>query len=325
MIQEKIHIEKFVAKNFFNAVFQENINESDLAETDHLKNEPDIIYENIGVEIGALLSSENMLKDKYVVEFIKKLNQEISGKIDSNIIVKLYLQIDKQSLIYAPIEKNNRFTNLTPFLTRIEVIRYKDYKFKEQVCIAQIGLHREEDFPIFRNTKKFKRFLNDLIEILSVVPNKEGDVRGYSIDLAKVTTEVEQVNMIGKYFNNSILDKFRKDKYAGHYDKQYLLLHNYNPFSIGLFTTDVHFYSHYKDYVKNKIHELIQTHDSLKIYDNIYFIDFSISMDANNCEITDFKEYEPKKLENPLEVNFHIGTDFSCERLTLDKNNIIRD
>ena len=286
MTQEKIHIEKFITKSFFNKVFQESLNENDLDETDHLKNEPDIIYDNIGVEIGALLSSENMLKDKYVVDFLKKLNQEILDKIDSNIIVKLYFQIDKQSLTYAPIEKNKQFTNLTPFLTRLEVIRYKGKKFKEQVCIAQKGLHREEDFPIFRNNKKFIRFLNDLVKILSAVPNKEGDVRGYSIDLAKVTMETEQINMLDKYFNKSILDKFRRDKYAGNYDKQYLILHNYNPFSIGIFTTDVHFYSHYKDYVKNKIHELINTYDSLKIYDNIYFIDCSISMDGNDFEIT---------------------------------------
>jgi len=108
MTQEKIHIEKFITKSFFNKVFQESLNENDLDETDHLKNEPDIIYDNIGVEIGALLSSENMLKDKYVVDFLKKLNQEILDKIDSNIIVKLYFQIDKQSLTYAPIEKNKQ-------------------------------------------------------------------------------------------------------------------------------------------------------------------------------------------------------------------------
>ena len=325
MANEKIHIERFVAKNFLNKIFQYELKESNLGETDHIKHEPDIIYKNIGMEIGALLSSENMLKDKFVNDFLKKLNKDISGKIDSNLIVKLFFQIDKQSLKYEPVEGNIRHTNLTQFLTRIEVVRHKGYSFKEQVCIAQKGLHREEDFPIFKNNKKFNRFLKDLIEILSYTPNKEGDVRGYSIGLAKAVEEKEQVDMLGKYFNRSIQDKFERDKYTGEYEKQFLLLHNYNPLSKGKFTTDMHFYSHYKDYVKNKISELIKKHKSFDIYDNLYFLDFSISADCHNFELTDFKTYNPKVLSKPLEINFHIGTDFSCERLSLDKNNFEKE
>ena len=325
MKQEKIHIERFVAKSFLNKIFGEKLAESDFRETNHIKHEPDIIYKNIGIEIGALLSSENTLKDKFVNNFLEKLNNEISGKIDANLIVKLFFQIDKQSLTYKPIEKNAKYTNLTPFLTRIEVIRYKGYSFKEQVCIAQKGLHREEDFPIFTNTKKFNRFLNDLVKILSFTPNKEGDVRGYSIDLSEVLEEKHQVDMLGKYFNKSILDKLEKDKYKGKYEKQFLLLHNYNPLSNGRFTTDMHFYSHYKDYVLNKISNLIRENNSFEIYDNVYFLDFSISPNSQNFILTDFRTYEPKKLEKPLEINFHIGIDFSCERLTLDKNNFKKD
>ena len=321
MKDEKRHIETFVAKSFINAIFRENISENYLEETDHIKHEPDIIYKNLGIEIGALLSSENISKDKRVNDFLKKLNQNISGKIDANLIVKLFFQIDKQSLRYEPIDKNAKYTNLTPFLTRIEVVRYKEYSYKEQVCIAQKGLHREEDFPIFKNNKKFNRFLNDLVEILSYTPNKEGDVREYSIDLSKVVERKPQVDMLGKYFNRSILDKFENDKYKGEYEKQFLLLHNYNPISKGRFTTDIHFYSHYKDYVKNKISELIKSYNSFDIYDNVYFLDFSISFNNQNFELTDFKNFNPKVLSKPLEINFHIGNDFSCERLRLDENN----
>lgn len=325
MMQEKIHIEKFVAKSFLNEITEDKLNESDLGETDHIKHEPDIIYKNIGIEVGALISSENMLKDKFVDAFLKKLNKNISGKIDENLIVKLFFQIDKQSLKYEPIEKNEKYTNLTPFLTRIVAARHKGYSFKEQVCVAQKGLHREEDFPIFKNEKKFSRFLKDLVEILSYTPNKEGDVREYSIDLSKVVDEKQQVDMLGKYFNKSILDKFEKDKYKGGYQQQFLLLHNYNPISKGNFTTDMHFYSHYKDYVKNRISELIKKHKSFEIYDNVYFLDFSISIDNKNFELTDFRAFNPKVLPTPLEVNFHVGTDFSCEQLTFDKNNFEKE
>lgn len=325
MKQEKLHIENFVAKSFLNKNYGEKLNESDFEETNHIKNEPDIIYKNIGIEIGALLSSENMLKDKFVVNFLEKLNQNISGKIDANLIVKLFFQLDKQSLNYKPTEKNAKYTNLTPFLTRIEVIRYKGYSFKEQICIAQKGLHREEDFPIFKNNKKFNLFLNDLVEILSYTPNKEGDVRGYSINLSEVFEEIQQVDMLGKYFNRSILDKLEKDKYKGEYENKFLLLHNYNPLSNGRFTTDMHFYSHYKDYVLNKISDLIKENNSFEIYDNVYFLDFSISPNSQNFILTDFRTYEPKKIAKPLEINFHIGTDFSCGRLTLDRNNFEKD
>ena len=325
MENEKIHIEKFIAKSFLYEIFGEKLNESDLGETDHIKHEPDIIYKNLGIEVGALLSSENMSKDKRISAFLKKLNQNISGKIDANLIIKLFFQIDKQSLKYELIEKNAKYTNLTPFLTRIEVVRYKGYSFKEQVCIAQKGLHREENFPIFKNNKNFNRFLKDLVEILSYTPNKEGDVREYSIDLSEVVDEKQQVDMLGKYFNRSILDKFENNKYKGEYEKLFLLLHNYNPISKGRFTTDMHFYSHYKDYVKNKISELIKRHNSFDIYDNIYFLDFSISLNSQNFELTDFRTYNPKILSKPLEINFHIGTDFSCERLRLDKNNFEKE
>jgi len=323
--QEQLHIENFVAKSFLNKYYGEKLNESDFEKTNHIKHEPDIIYEDIGIEIGALLSSDNMLKDKYANEFLEKLNQEINGKIDANLIVKLYFQIDKQSLEYKPIEKHKEYIYLTPFLSRIEVIRYKGYSFKEQVCIAQKGLHREEDFPIFKNNKKFNRFLNDLIRILSFTPNKDGNARGYSIDLAEVVNEKPQVDMLSKFFNSSILEKFEKDKYKGDYKKQILLLHNYNPISNERFTTDMHFYSHYKDYVLNKISDLIKKNNSFKIYDNVYFLDFSISFNNKSFVLTDFRTYEPKVLSEPLEVNFHIGTDFSCERLTLDNNNFEKD
>jgi len=159
---------------------------------------------------------------------------------------------------------------------------------------------------------------------LSFTPNKEGDVRGYSIDLSEVLEEKHQVDMLGKYFNKSILDKLEKDKYKGEYEKQFLLLHNYNPLSNGRFTTDMHFYSHYKDYVLNKISDLIRENNSFAIYDNVYFLDFSISP-SRQFILTDFRNYEPKKIAEPLEINFHIGTDFSCERLTLDKNNFKKD
>ena len=321
MIQEKIHIEKFIAKSFFNKVFRTNLREGDFKETDHISREPDIIYDNYGIEIGAILSSENIRKDKLVGTFIQKLNKEISGKIDTNLIVKLFFQIDKESFIYKPIEKNIKYTHLTPLLTRIEVVRYKGYSFKDQVCIAQKGLHREEDFPIFKNAKKFKQFLNNLVEILSFTPNKEGDIRGYSIDLAQVVDQKPQVDMLNKYFNKSILEKFEKDKYRGDYKKQFLLLHNYNPISINNFTTDIHFYSHYKDYILNHISKLIKKNDSFKIYDNIYFLDFSISLSNDNFLLTDFKKYKLKFLSEPLEINFHISADFACNRLTSDKNN----
>ena len=321
MEDEKLHIERFIAKNFLNKIDGTNLKESDFTETDHIKHEPDIIYKDFGIEIGALLSNNNIAKDKRTSEFLQKLNKEISGKIDKNLIVKLFFQIDKESFKYKPIEKNIKYTYLTPFLTRIEVVRYKGYSFKEQVCIAQKGLHREEDFPIFKNAKKFKQFLNDLVNILSITPNKEGDIRGYSIDLAQVVDQKPQVDMLNKYFNKSILEKFEKDKYRGDYQKQFLLLHNYNPMSMNSFTTDMHFYSHYKDYVLNHILKLIEKNNSFKIYENIYFLDFSISHNHDNFLLTDFKKYKPKVLSKPLEINFHIGIDFSCNKLTLDKNN----
>ena len=325
MNQEKLHIERFIAKGFLNKLLGSNLIESDFAVTNPNIHEPDIIFDNYGIEIGALLCGENTQKEKYANEFLNKLNKDISGKIDSNLIIKLYLQDDKETLKYKAIELNKQYTYLTQFLTHLEVERYKSYTFKEQICIAQKGLHREEDYPNLKNNKKYSRFLTDLINILNNAPNKEGDVRSYSAKLSEVEKEIPQVDVLGKYFNKSIIAKFEENKYKGDYEKQILLLHNYNPISIGRFTSDKHFYSHYKDYVFNRIYELVNTYNSFAIYDNIYFLDYSLSRDCSFFNLIDFREYTPKELTKPLEGNFHFGVDASCFRIFMDKNNIIKE
>ena len=96
-----------------------------------------------------------------------------------------------------------------------------------------------------------------------------------------------------KFFSNKIVEKFTKDKYSGNFSESILLLHNYNPLVKEIFSSDTHFYTHHKDHIFNKIHNLINENNALTIYDKIFFIDYSLFPNASDCFLVDFSTYKP--------------------------------
>ena len=77
-----------------------------------------------------------------------------------------------------------------------------------------------------------------------------------------------------------------------------------------MFSSDSHFYSHYKDFVFNRIYKLIEKFNSFNIYKKIYFIDYSVFASASDCKIVDFSNYKLKKI-GEFKNEVHIRTRFT--------------
>ncbi len=155
---------------------------------------------------------------------------------------------------------------------------------------------REPIFPSSGENKEFNGFIDELASFVdSLNENDFIDVGGFKQHHSVVTEGTivkDPTNPLDNFLSEKILDKLRKDKYQGDYKTQLLLLHNYSILANREFTSDIHFYSHHRDDIFNYLSELIKNYDSFKIYDGIFFLDFSVYAKNSNYVVIDFKTYE---------------------------------
>jgi len=76
MMQEKKEIELHLSKLFLNQAFSGQVDNDYILFGNDLKKEPDILYKNLGIEIGAVLKEKNQHIDKFEDEFLLKVNNE---------------------------------------------------------------------------------------------------------------------------------------------------------------------------------------------------------------------------------------------------------
>ncbi len=320
-MDEKLEIENIVSLNFINKIDNVKINKEDLIVGKHIKNEPDIIYMQRGIELGAIISSRNTEIDKFEELFFEKINQFVKGKIHNNFWIKLVLQDEREIIRYRPKKEFENYKYLPKYLDGIFVYLYGN-PVKRQVSLNQKSLMRIDIFPNPNNKKQFHGFANELIDFINHISPTEfeknafdtSDFRGSSLCIHYMVCDGEQIdnppNLLDKFFSKKIIEKFKKDKYKGGFKEKILLLHNYNPINKKIFSSDIHFYTHYRDYILNKIYDLIIENNSFEIYDKIFFADYSVYASKDDFKLTDFSTYVKKSLKKSIDNVSHIGVSF---------------
>jgi hypothetical protein len=301
-MNEKEKIEYFVSKKFIEKLYGQIINNKDILMGNHIKNEPDIIYKNSGIEVGAIISAKNTQIEKFEKPFFEKINELVKGKLNHKLLIKLIFQEDKEYVTHTPKANFSQYPTLSKFLDGI-FIHLSETNIETQIKINQIELMRSDTFPNLNN-EEINKFLKELIKFVDTQAKDEFKEKSINKDNCLfshyVVCDGKQIknrpNPLNKFFSDKIIEKFSKDKYSNNYNKKILLLHNYT--LLKGFTSDVHFYQHYRNNIFNKIDELIKQYNSLKIYDEIYFIDFTVSININDVQIINFSNYKPVILKN---------------------------
>jgi len=316
-MQEKEKIERYVFKNFIEKQNNTQIELSQIQMGDPHKKEPDIIFNNESFELGAIISSENTQIDKKVqIDFLNKANKIIKDKLNERLCVKLVFQDDKEDIKHTPKDEFKEYPSLAKYLDGFFIHLYPS-KVKQQIVINQQGLMRVKTFPN-PNKKEIIKFIDELTKFVNTkghyeFKEKAFDSRNsvcshYVVCDGELKTKPSE-DILSKYFPKSILNKLSKNKYTNKYNKKYLIFHNYT-FLKG-FTSDVHFYQHYRNNIFNKIYELIEKSESFKFYNNIYFVDFTKFANNSDAEIIDFSNYNIRKINGNPNSERHIRIDLS--------------
>ncbi len=285
---EKIKLEKEIFKYFIDKHECKDVQLRDIVTGDPQKREPDILYNNIGFELGSVISEINKEIEKHEKALIKRMNELAKDLIPSNYLISLLFQYDKEYEIYQPLEVFKDYKYFTKYLSKIFIKKY-NYDVDGPFAIEQFSSHpRIGMYPNHKYAKDIGLFINDFVVFLNNIDKNafiklrpDCDMINMPIwdrttkDVTKMPLKTED-EIFRRYFSDSIIKKFSENKYHGNFDKKILLLHNFFK-DEDYMSRDVNFYSHYKEYIYQKICNLIKQYNSFEIYDEIYFIDFTVS------------------------------------------------
>jgi len=300
-MSEKKHIELHVSSSFLERKMDVGVNSDELKFGDPHKNEPDILYKDMGIEIGAVLKGTNTHIDHYEEKFLLAASEKIKGKIHSNFQIRLVMQDDTNTVEHTPTQTFKDYKVLPKYLDGIFIYQYDKSTDHQKIVLNQRTRMRALTFPGNTTGKEFVGFVEELISfVLSLAESDFQEQNGNKFHHSVVTNGevVGHQNPLDDFVSPKIVDKLSKDKYSGAYSKQILLLHNYSIAGNTQFTSDIHFYTHHRNDIFNLIFDLISDNDSFRFYSGIYFLDFSVYAFNSNLNLIDFLEYtheEPSK------------------------------
>jgi len=317
-MSEKEHIEAHVAMLFLERTKNIRVTPEALCFGNPEQGEPDILYEDMGVEIGAVLKGTNTQIDIYETKFLQAASERIAGKIPESVQIRLVMQDDKGTVKHTPKPAFQSYKYFPKYLDGIFVLRYDARKVEDKVVLNQKTRMRELTFPGNLNGKEFIGFIDELAEFVTNLQKSDYTDRGECMLHHSVVTDGTVVKQaahpLDDFVSSKIMDKLSKNKYSGTYSTQLLLLHNYSLLGNSQFTSDIHFYSHHRDDVFNLLWNKINEFQSFRFYNGIYFLDFSVYARNSNFELIDFSNYSQRAPSDFLygydEIRCDIGAVF---------------
>ncbi len=294
-MNDKEHIETHVARIFLEVQEGKCLATGDLCFGDPQKCEPDILYQDMGIEIGAVLKGTNTQIDVYEKKFLSAATQRIAGKIPETIQIKLVMQDDMDTIQHSPLPAFQNYKYLPKYLDGIFICHYSTGTVNQKVVLNQKTRMRELTFPKNPNSKEFTRFIDELAEFVNTLKQSDfTEHKGYKLHHSVVTEGKVVKNPshpLDDFVSPKIIEKLSKDKYTGSYTKQILLLHNYSVLGNREFTSDIHFYTHHRNDIFNLLWKQINEHKSFNSYSDIFFLDFSVCAFNSNSKLVDFRDY----------------------------------
>jgi len=310
---EKTVTERFVATKVIEKRFNSKVRATDIRLGNPEISEPDILYMDVGIELGAVLSPRSIQIDKFEETFLREANAGIRGRIPVNIVLRLVFHEDQNRVATRPTPEFSGFRQLPKYLAGIFLYKY-EHPLATQISLNQKGLLRQSNLPNVNHPREFRRFMDELIRLVNGLSDTEFEKRSFDNSdfrgncrcihfLVSVPAEEAgardrvSTDPLDKMFSKKVIEKLKERKYSGVFSELLLILHNFHPLAATSFTSDMHFYSHYKDHVFNRIANLIRHYESLNFYEDIFFADFSLFAGAQDCQLIDFSTYEPRILK----------------------------
>lgn len=318
-MDDKQRIEKHIAKLFLERIEGTTLGNDVICFGNHLRNEPDILYKDMGIEIGAVLSEINTHIDTYEKNFLSKISERISGRIPETFQIRLVMQDDKDTVEHTPVTNFQGYRYLPKYLCGLFVYQSKCSQFDEKVVLNQKTRMRNFIFPNIRKGKEFNGFVDELahyvnsLRLSDFVELHEFSLHHVVITKGKIKKYLP--NKIDAFISQRIREKLCSNKYSGSYKKQILLLHNYSIIGNTEFSSDIHFYTHHRDDIFNLLWRHINEHKTFDFYAGVYFLDFSEYAFNSDFKLIDLRGYSPRKPSDFLNGYNEIRADFRATLL----------
>lgn len=295
LMSDKEHIEAHVTRMFLERMGKKLLAPEALCFGNPQQGEPDILYEDMGIEVGAVLKGTNTHIDIFEKKFLHAVAERIAGRIPETIQIRLVMQDDRRVVQHSPRPAFQSYKYLPKYLDGVFILQYQTGKVEPKVVLNQKTRMRELTFPSNLNGKELIGFVDELANFVNTLQKSDYiEIENCKLHHSVVTegTLVKQpAHPLDDFISPKIIDKLSKNKYTGTYLKQLLLLHNYSTISNTQFTTDKHFYIHHKNDILNLLWNKINEHQAFRFYKKIYFLDFSIYARNSNFELIDFQNY----------------------------------
>lgn len=297
-MSDREHIEAHVARMFLKRKEGTQLADDAIHFGDPQKGEPDILYADMGIEIGAALKGINTQMDVYEKQFLSAATAWIAGKIPETIQVRLVMQDDRDTVSRTPTRAFLSYKYLPKYLDGLFIYQYSTGRVSEKVVMNQKSRMRTRTFPSKLNSKEFIGFIDELVSLVNALLESDFvEDEGYRLHHSLITegrTTKPRAHPLDDFISLKIIDKLSKDKYTGSYLTQILLLHNYSVLGNTEFTSDIHFYTHHRNDIFNLLWSQIKNHNSFRFYRGIYFLDFSMFAFNSNFDLVDFQDFSPR-------------------------------
>lgn len=207
---EKQHIELHLSKLFLERTTGGSVNLCELIFGDPNKNEPDILYKHMGIEIGAVLKGTNSHIDHYEEYFLLAASEIIKGQIPSNFQIRLVMQDDIDTVEHTPALAFRNYKFLPKYLDGIFVCKYKNSIDHQRIVLNQKTAMRALTFPGNTTGKEFLGFVEELAKfVLSLSESDFCDLNGNMLHHSVITNGkvIGYQNPLADFVSPKIIDK----------------------------------------------------------------------------------------------------------------------
>lgn len=298
-MSDKEHIEAHVARMFLERKEEKRLANGAFCFGDPQKSEPDILYKDMGIEIGAVLKGANTHIDVFEKKFLSAATESITGKMPETIQIRLVMQDDKDTVQHSSAPAFQSYKYLPKYLDGMFICQYGTSKVDQKVVLNQKSRMRALTFPSNQNSKEFIGFIDELARFVNALRQsdfkKHSECKMHHSVVTEGRVVKDPTHPLDDFISPKIIEKLSKNKYTGTYSTQVLLLHNYSVLGNIEFTSDIHFYTHHRDDIFNLLWKNINEYESFNFYSGIYFLDFSVYALNSNFELVDFRNYSPKE------------------------------
>jgi len=136
-MNDKEHIEAHVARVFLECKEGKRLADDAFCFGDPQKGEPDILYKDMGIEIGAVLKGTNTQIDIFEKKFLAAATESIAGKIPETIQIRLVMQDDRDTVQHTPALDFQGYKYLPKYLDGVFIYQYETSTVDQKVVLNQ--------------------------------------------------------------------------------------------------------------------------------------------------------------------------------------------